>query len=150
MGLFSSTSRRVSGESFSTLDQLCQQNGYSIFGRQGDSVALEFKGDAVSPQRHVIVRHPDGDPLMGFTAICRGKFTDRTMPNAMLAGLLEHNNELPLGGWAIEDEDGTISLRLKYTALAAGVDAEYFGRICTMMLQDVAIIETEMHTRGVL
>ncbi len=68
----------------------------------------------------------------------------------MLKGLLEHNDELPLGGWAIEEEDGAISFKLKYTALAAGVDAEYFGRLCTMMLIDVASIEAEMQERGVL
>lgn len=134
----------------STLDRLCRENGYSIFSRQGDSIALEFEGDAVSPHRHVIVRHPEGDPLMAFTAICRAKFPAHKMPNAMLAGLLEHNDELPLGGWAIEEEDGSISLKLKYTALAAGVDAEYFGRLCTVMLMDVATIEAEMHERGVL
>jgi hypothetical protein len=134
----------------SKLERLCQENGYSIFSRHGNSIALEFKGDAVSPHRHVIVRHPEGDPLMAFTAICRAKFTKRTLPNGMLAGLIEHNDELPLGGWAIEDDDGTISLKLKYTALAAGVDAEYFGRICTMMLMEVATIEAEMQERGVL
>jgi hypothetical protein len=151
MSLIGKISRSIAGATGNTrLDRLCRESGWSIDVRQGNGIGLHFKGDSVTPRRTVFVIHADGDPLMAFACLSRAEFTARTMPNRLLAGLLEHNEDLALGGWVAVDEDGTISLKLKYTALAAGVDVEMFRLICMFMVKEVADIEAEMHDRSVL
>ena len=156
MGLLNTISRGNASRTASRptgiklLEQLCDENDWSIDARHGAGVALHFRGDSVTPERTVIAIAPEGDRRVGLTAVCRAKFTADMMPKQVMPCLLMRNEEVIVGGWACEEEDGVFSFKLKYTALAATLDAEAFKYICAAMIQEVAEIEAEMHERGVL
>ena len=151
MGLFTNFARGFGGVTGNgQLDQLCREIGWGIDERNGDGIALYFKGDRVSSRRTVIVIHPNGDQLMSFICKCRAVFSDRTLPDELLPAILIRNDDLTIGGWVAKLDGGTISLSLRYTALSAGVDAASFSRICSLLIEEVAEVEANLHRNGLL
>lgn len=147
MGLFSSAAR-ASGTT--KLDRLCGQLGWSIDIRKGHVIGLHFRGDDFRPQRTVVVAHKDGDPLMSFSCRSLAEFPEYNLPEHLAPGLLARNEDVALGGWTADIDDDTFALVLRYKAFDAGVDAETFKLICSVMVKEVATLEEKLRSKGLL
>lgn len=153
MGFFDAFSNgtATANRSGGLLDQLSQQNGWTPDMRDGNVIVHIFKGDAITPQRGVTIGHLPGEPLVCFSCPCRATFTARSMTSPQLALFLARNNESVFGKWHITINDqGQVSAALGYTALTGGLNADFFKRICVMLLAEVAFVEQALHSQGML
>ena len=151
MGLFDLFSNgTATATSNGLIDRLSHENGWTPDVRRGDLIVHFFKGDAITPRREVIIVHPPRDLIATFSCACRAKFSARSMTTPQLALFLARNNESIFGKWQIAIEDGTVTADLRYTALATGLNAEFFKMICVKMVGEVAFVEEALRSQGML
>jgi hypothetical protein len=132
------------------MDRLSQECGWTPDMRQGNAIVHHFKGDAVTPQRSVLIVHPPGDEMAMFSCTCRATFNARSMTTTQLALFLARNNESVFGKWQIAIDSGQVTAHLRYTALVGGLTAEFFKVICVALLGEVAFVEEALHGQGML
>jgi hypothetical protein len=133
-----------------SVDALCQELGWCIDERDGDTVMLNFQGDSVSPMRHVLVVTCDDGDWFCFIANTRAEYPEHAVPNGLMSSLL-HRNKESFGSWyATERRHGLIGFACHHSAHAAGLDADTFKYICNRLLSEVGNVERELHRKGLL
>jgi hypothetical protein len=136
------------GSSTGRPDRICEELGWPIDYRQGNIIGLYFHGDRITPKRLVMVAFDPEVEIITFSCTCQGEF--RRLPDDLLPALMMRNAEVTFGGWVAGLDAGSISLKVHYTALAAGVDAQSFKMICSMMVKEVAEVEGALRGKGLI
>jgi hypothetical protein len=141
-GRFGDRSATATDES--PIDRLIRENGWTPDVRHGHAFALAFKGDAITPSRDVYIAHTPGNAIATFSCGCRARFLASSMSPVQLALFLARNKQSLFGKWQITVEDGEVSAKVFYPALAAGLTAPVFKAICGSLLSEVAFVEESM------
>jgi hypothetical protein len=131
------------------IERLCRQLGWSLDGREGDTLILRFNHRT---QGACDVRVTGGDSaLVMFLASSRAAVWGQQVPEEVLGYLLLQNAKAGTGGWVIlAGDDDTVSFHMLYRALGAGLDAPALKFICEGMAGEVFAFDDKMRRAGLL
>jgi hypothetical protein len=114
--------------------------------RKGKARMLWFtsKGE----RRSLVVSHGNGCVFL--SALSYSEFTRETLPPSLPAALLRRNDELTIGGWAMNTDDPDIDLTCQYCFPAAEVTPENFRVACLALVEETHELDESLEKDGLL
>lgn len=144
-GFVNGFARAVSG---SRVERLCSELGWSIDGRKGNTIRLDFN-DPVIGKRPVYITD-DGDGLIQFKGYSFVIIHPSRIPNEVYAYLLLQNRALPFGKWLVEEGNGEVFFALEYYAFEEGVIPPTVKVLCEQIVREAAEFDERMKKAGML
>jgi hypothetical protein len=130
------------------VERLCNESGWHINERSGNSIVLYFEDSIVRTRR---VRVGAGDRYVGFICGSAAAMPSRKVPYEVLGYLLSRNSQLPAGAWQVAAIDGgKVSFYMTCDVLLKGLDADEFQLICASMAREVHDFDAKMKEAGIL
>jgi hypothetical protein len=136
------------GDDEKLVERLCKAVGWKIVKRSGNTRVLHFDGQGIVEHRALFVGHGKGGLYL--SAISYSEFTKDTMPRGLAAVLLERNDELSIGGWAMNTDDPEIDLTCQYTFPASEVTVDSFRTACLSLVEEAHEFDKSLSERGLL
>ncbi len=133
----------------STIEECCDDIGWSIDERNGDTIGLYFNDKKFGPHR-LKVSNCDGQVHTLYT-LCNAAIPARKMPSELLAWLLVRNGEIAFGKWQmhVDDDDDCIFV-LSYTAFGSAFNGATFKHVCEKMIEEAHDLDAQLQKKGLL
>lgn len=130
------------------IERLCRELGWSIDGRDGNQLTLNFNCPVIG-ERPVFIREGDKS-LVFITAYSFASFDSRRVPDEVMGLALLRSSESPAGKWEMRLYDGKAFFVVAYNALGAALDAATFKYICSSMVTIASNFDENMKAMGYL
>lgn len=130
------------------IEQLCDELGWSVDDRSGNSLYLDFKSRYGLRRVQVV----DGDDsIITFCACSSATLRARDIPVEMLVYLLRRNMTGDcVGMWAIHIDNNNVSFHVIYQPLRYGIDAEMLKHICQSLIRETVDFDDKLREEGLL
>ena len=130
------------------IERLCGELGWSIDGRDRDTITLDFN-DPVTSRRSVYIASGD-ESLVLFTTFSMAIVSATDVPDGIPAYLLLQNSKQGAGMWQMTHDDTSVYFSLIYRALGDGLNAGALKFICQGMVREAAQFDERMLKAGYL
>jgi hypothetical protein len=147
-GLRSGLPQGQSSRGPALVERFCQELGWPVDERQGDTILLHFNDPVVGVRKVAI---SCGDKLMSLRVWSASTMSARQIPGEIMGHLLLRNWELALSAWLVCDAgNGNAAFALASNMLTAGMDAPMLKYICETMVKEANAFDVKMKAAGLV
>jgi len=130
------------------IERLCQELGWPVDERDGNTVLLHFNDPLVQIRKVAI---STGEKLMGFTVLSAVNMNPRQVSTEIMGYLLVRNSTLGGSAWQMfEAGNGNAGFSVTACMLIEGMNSAMFKFLCETMVKEAHEFDAKMKAGGLL
>lgn len=130
------------------IEQLCSEIGWSINGRVGKGIILDFTTKA--GKRRLLISTSNDGRFGVATVHSEAKFYPRDIPEQFGYYLLLRNKDRGLGGWELREDEGMMAFACSHTFFVDGLAPDLFKAMCEGIVVEVGEVDNGLREKGLL